>query len=35
MDLKDWPHHVLQQFIHGADVGVGKFKALDLGLRGI
>ena len=32
--MQNWPLHVLQQFISGADVGVGQLKALDLGLGG-
>lgn len=35
LDLYDWPLHSLQQLINGVDVGMDKFKALDLGLRGI
>lgn len=31
-DLLDWPLHALQQFINGADVGLGQFKGLDLSL---
>jgi len=27
--------HALQQFMHGVDVGMGQFKALDLYLGGI
>nr|XP_034340245.1 uncharacterized protein LOC117693628 [Arvicanthis niloticus] len=30
---KDQPFHALQQFINGVDIGLGQFKALDLGLR--
>jgi hypothetical protein len=32
--LQDQPLHVLEQFIHGVDVGVGQPKPLDLGLGG-
>ena len=35
LDLWDWSLHTLQQFINGVDVGMGQFKALDLGLRGV
>lgn len=35
MDLYKWSLHLLQQILGGVDVGMGQFKALDLGLRGI
>ena len=35
LELYDQPLHAVQHFINGVDVGVGQFKALDLGLRAI
>jgi hypothetical protein len=32
-NLQDLPLHALPQFIHGIDIGIGQFQALDLGLR--
>jgi hypothetical protein len=32
LDLQNWCLHVFQQLIDGVDVGVGQFRALDLGL---
>lgn len=34
LDLKDWPLHLLQQFIDRVDVRVGQLRPLDLGLGG-
>ena len=34
LDLQDQPLHRCQQFIDKANVGVGQFRALDLGLGG-
>ena len=35
LDLQNQPLHVLQHFMDGVDIGVGQFKALDLGPRAI